>query len=143
MVLVPFLMGISLSTPDWVECKAIFVDEYMDLSIDIEQDQRQSLFQDIHHVIGADGVGANAALSLWGPMSRPAPSRQHQPGHWTPLSIACTCLPDRKLLATDQRCMSGFLFASLPECSSNTAFPPYFAKVSLYSEQPLKVILRI
>jgi hypothetical protein len=142
MVLVSFLMCSSLTASGWVGCEETVPDEYMDLTIDSEQGDQQDTLHHIH-VVGAHRVGANAALPLPGPMSLPALPQRHQPGHWTPLSLACMSLRDRKLLATDQRFMSAFLLASRPECSSYTAFPPYFAKISLCSEQPLTVILRI
>ena len=45
----------------------------------------------------------NAAL----PLSGPCPGRRrrwrHQPGHWTPMSLACMGLRPRKLRATGQR----------------------------------------
>jgi hypothetical protein len=142
MVLVPLIMGISLTTSDWAVCKDVIPDEYMDLSSVIEQDTEQSIFRYIH-IIDPDFVGASAASYLSYPMSGPVPQQHRQSGHWTPLSLACTSVGRREPRATDQLCVNAFLFACNPEYSSNGAFPPHIAKISLYSEQPLTVILRI
>jgi hypothetical protein len=142
MVLLSFVTGIALTSSDWVGCEEILPDEYMDLSSDVEQDAHQSVVLQGIHVPGAERVGADAALPLSGPVSRPASPQRHQPGHRTPLALVTMSVRHRELRATDQRGINTSLFACSPECSSNTAFPPYLAEMPSKSD-PSKVILRI
>jgi hypothetical protein len=139
LVLVSFLTGISLTSSDWVGCEEILPDEYMDLSSELGQDVQRSTFHDIHTT---GGVGTNGALPQSGPISRPASPQRHQPGHRTPLALVPMSVRHRELRATDQRGINTSLFACSPECSSNTAFPPYLAEMPSKSD-PSKVILRI
>ena len=54
-------------------------------------------------LVGAACGGADAALPLTGPCPGRLGLRRRQPGHWTPMALACTGLRPRKRRATGQR----------------------------------------
>jgi hypothetical protein len=142
MVLLSFVTGIALTSSDWVGCEEILPDEYMDLSSDVEQDAHQSVVLQGIHVPGAERVGADAALPLSGPVSRPASPQRPQPGHRTRLSLAPASFRHHEPSATGQSSTNSILAAFRPECSSNTTFPRYLTDTPSPSD-PSEVILRI
>jgi hypothetical protein len=54
LVLVSLLMGIFLTTSDWVTCKNALPDEYMDVSLKTEQDVQKRILQGVPLIHSAE-----------------------------------------------------------------------------------------
>jgi hypothetical protein len=59
LMLVFLVMSVFLTTSDWIACKDVLPDEYMDVSVNTEQDARQSIFQTVDLI--------NALMFVWRP----------------------------------------------------------------------------